>query len=259
MSPTPQALRQRLGPTPQKDGQILSLFDNLYSCTPSKSHSRDALGSIDANVAATPSKVNAFSIQGSLDAENARLSRTPQSSGKRYMLDTFATPVKRKRDEVACTPTSGRGVASTPAFLRRSTTDFLSTLDPTAEDEDAEDNGKRAPPFKKRGLVRSLSSIIRNLRDQVEETLDEDLELMREMEAEAEGEVYVRPQTKSNKKVPEILVEDSQVDMPLGPDRGDESDEDEPDKNDGLDHEGKPRKVWKKKGLKRQTKRVISE
>ena len=55
----------------------------------------------------------------------------------------------------------------------------------------------------------------------------------------------------------QVLVEDSQIEMPLGPDRALESDEDEADANDGLDQDGRPRKVWKKKGQKRTTRRVI--
>ena len=44
--------------------------------------------------------------------------------------------------------------------------------------------------------------------------------------------------------------------MPLGPDRGFESEEDE-DVDDGLDANGQPRRIWKKKGQKRTTRRVI--
>ena len=258
-SPTPQAIRLRLGPTPQKDGQILGLFESPYSNTPSKP--RDPLCSINGNVTATPSKSRDGTITESPAAEKARLSRTPQSSGKRYMLDAFATPIKRKRDDVACTPSSGRGNMATPAFLRRSTTDFMAELDALEEDEEVAALRRREPPFKKRGLARSLSAIIRNLRDQEEEKHDEELDMLREMEAEAEGGLDSQPRVQRSVQTrqPEVMVEDSQVVMPLGPDQGPESEEDEEIPGDGLDQHGNPRKVWKKKGLKRQTKRVISE
>lgn len=86
-----------------------------------------------------------------------------------------------------------------------------------------------------------------------EDQLDEEADIMREMEMEEAGiSVPTKP------KVPEILVEDSQAPMPLGPDRGLESDEDQ-DEGPLLWADGKPRKAWKKKGLKRQTRRVNSK
>ncbi|TKX20040.1 hypothetical protein C1H76_7722 [Elsinoe australis] len=259
MSPTPQALRQRLGPTPQKDGQILSLFDSICTGTPSRR--RTAFADIDANIAATPSKKDcpASSIE-SEETENARLGRTPTSSGKRYMLDTFATPMKRKRDEVAQTPSSVRGVNSTPQFLRRTNILFSKRMDPVQEtDEDV--IAKTQPPFKKRSLVRSLSSIIKGLKAQEEDKADEDLELLREMEGDPfepvpRAQMQRRPEAESHKqaeRVPEM-----QVDMPLGPDMLPVSDGELSDKDlvGSLDANGQPRKVWKKKGLKRQTKQV---
>ncbi|GAB7344469.1 hypothetical protein MBLNU457_2307t1 [Dothideomycetes sp. NU457] len=257
-SPTPQAIRQRLGPTPQKDGQILGLFDS-FSTTPSKP--REALSSIDANVAATPSKGDRNIIIQSPDVENARLSRTPASSGKRFLLDAFATPLKRKRDEEQPTPSGARGSAETPAFLRRIDIEPFSTrLGTLTETEEPLSLGVREPPFKKRGLVRSLSAIIRNLKQQEEEDADEDLAMMREMEAEeAGGPPSVRPSTIAKTPPPEILVENSQIEMPLGPDGEINSDEEDDDDNanDGLDANGQPRRVWKKKGQKRTTRRVI--
>ena len=82
--------------------------------------------------------------------------------------------------------------------------------------------------------------------------MDEEWELMNEMEAEERGDA-------SQPKVTKVLVEDSQVaEMPLGPDQGDASSGEASEADPGaLDANGKPRKVWKKKGLKRQTRRVI--
>lgn len=104
----------------------------------------------------------------------------------------------------------------------------------------------RQPPFKKRGIVRSLSSIIQGLRKQEDDKLDEELEMMREMEDADDDHDTAKPT---------VQVADSQVIMPLGPDQGVESEESEEEERDT----GVFRKPWKKKGLKRQTKRVISE
>ena len=104
----------------------------------------------------------------------------------------------------------------------------------------------RQPPFKKRGIVRSLSSIIQGLRKQEDDKLDEELEMMREMEDADDDQESAKPN---------VQVEDSQVVMPLGPDQGIESEESEEEERDT----GVFRKPWKKKGLKRQTKRVISK
>lgn len=179
------------------------------------------------------------------------------------MLDTFATPMKRKRDEVAQTPSSVRGVNSTPQFLRRTNILFSKRLDPvqeTAEDVIA----KTQPPFKKRSLVRSLSSIIKGLKAQEEDKADEDLELLREMEGDPfepvpRAQMQRRPETESQKQAER--VPETQVEMPLGPDMLPVSDGELSDKDlvGSLDANGQPRKVWKKKGLKRQTKQVKSK
>ncbi|KAF2158057.1 hypothetical protein K461DRAFT_290311 [Myriangium duriaei CBS 260.36] len=258
MSPTPQALKQRLGPTPQKDGQILSLFEDLYAATPSRP--RTALSELDSNVAATPSKTGQHSDETHEEEEGRRLGRTPTSSGKRYMLDSFATPMKRKRDDIAQTPTSCRGIISTPQFLQRTSMLFKTDLDPLAEHDEAEVREAMQPPFKKRGFVRSLSSIIRGLKDQEVEKADEDWDLLQEMESDPAPR---KPLARSSAKldaVPETQIEeleDDEVEMPLGPDVLQLSDEDDGAGDRGaLDAYGNPRKAWKKKGLKRQTRRV---
>jgi hypothetical protein len=249
LEPTPAAVRMHLGPTPQKDGHILSLFDDLSS-TASKP-SRTALASIEANANFTPSKPSQLLFaENDSPPENVH-DRTPASSSKRFLLDSFVstTPLKRKREDeepAHATPSSSKGL-STPAFLRR--TSNMLIMNTLVEEAESDHEIKslnfgrmRQPPFKKRGIVRSLSSIIQGLRKQEDDELDEELEMMREME-DAES-------TK-----PTVQVQDSQVVMPLGPDKGIESEESEEEERDT----GVFRKPWKKKGLKRQTKRVISK
>lgn len=244
---TPARVPSIIGPTPQKDGLALGLFDLLSSETPSKAQ-RTVLGDIIPNVLQTPSKDRGRSEdEFSMEGRGGR-SRTPLSTGKRYLLDKFATPQKRKRDNED-TPSSALKYLSTPMFLRRDT----HSLDMIAEEDETT---PRPAPWKRRGLGRSLSSMIQSLRRQEEEKLDEELEIMREMEMEAAG-ISLPKKT----KVPDILVEDSQAPMRLGPDGYDGSGQEDSRGTDaqqeGLGQNGKPRKVWKKRGQKRQTKRII--
>jgi hypothetical protein len=233
---------EKIGPTPQRDGIVLGLFDFLPAETPSKR--RSALSEVTPNVLQTPRKNDAAS-ETSVESR-ARGERTPQSVGKRFMLDKFVTPKKRKRGEHG-TPSSSMKEFATPLFLRRD-----AVLDPITEDQEPT---PRPAPWKRRGLGRSLSSMIQSLKKQEEDRLDEEADIMREMEMEAEGISVPKKSTK-----PDVQVEDSQHPMPLGVD-GAYSDEenDENVADNGLDVNGQPRKVWKKRGQKRQTRRVISK
>lgn len=231
-----------IGPTPQRDGIVLGLFDLLPADTPSKR--RSVLAEVVPNVLQTPSKSTAKAESETSLESGARGERTPQSTGKRFMLDRFVTPKKRRLGDGTGvgTPTSSLKGFSTPAFLRRNT-----SLDVVDEEDEAT---PRPAPWKRRGLGRSLSSMIQSMKQAEEDRLDEEAELMREFEMEAEGIVVAK-----KGKLEKVLVGDSQVVMPLGPDKGLESDEDDEKENE----DGAGRRVWKKKGLKRQTRRVISE
>ncbi|KAF2808002.1 uncharacterized protein BDZ99DRAFT_447096 [Mytilinidion resinicola] len=258
---TPVHVRSKIGPTPQKDGLVLGLFDLLPSETPIKAQ-RTVLGDVGTNVMQTPSKSHSGTEDALSVEERARGSRTPLSAGKRFLLDKFATPKKRKRDEEG-TPSSTMKHCSTPMFLRRDTR----PLDMIAEEDEST---PRPAPWKRRGLGRSLSSMIQNLKNQEkerveeakreeeeaerqeEDRLDEELEMMREMEMEAAGISIPKA-----KPAPKVLVEDSQVPMKLGPDALEESDQDETQQELGaLDRNGNPRKAYKKRGQKRTTRRV---
>jgi hypothetical protein len=242
-----------IGPTPQRDGIVLGLFDFLPAATPSKS--RTILGDVLPNMLRTPSKNNGKAESEASLESRARGEKTPLSTGKRFLLDRFVTPKKRKLDDQGM-PTSALKGFSTPSFLRRD-----NVLEAVDEDEDHETTPRPAP-WKRRGLGRSLSSMIQsmkkqeeNQRQEEEDRLDEEAEIMREMEMEAEG--LVVPPRKPRVVVSDILVEDSQhAEMPLGPDRGIESSESEDDASN-LGRNGLPRKAYKKKGQKRTTRRVI--
>lgn len=160
------------------------------------------------------------------------------------MFNQFITPKKRKLDEEG-TPTSTLRGLATPAFLRRD-----NALDRI---EEADETTPRPAPWKRRGMVRSLSAMIQHMRKDEDERFDEEAEIMRELEMEEEGR-----SAPPKPRIPQLQVEDSQVEMPLGVDRG-ESEEEEEEEEAELGRDGQPRKVWKKKGLKRQTRRTNSK
>jgi hypothetical protein len=203
------------------------------------------LGDVELNVLQTPSRRTDVAASETSLESRARGERTPLSAGKRFMLNQFVTPKKRKTEEEG-TPTSTMRGLATPAFLRRG--NLLGAID------EADETTPRPAPWKRRGLGRSLSAMIQAMKKDEDDQLDEEADIMREMEMEEAG-ISMPPK---KPRVPQILVEDSQAAMPLGPDRGLETEEDE-DEAPELGPDGKPRRVWKKKGLKRQTRRVISK
>lgn len=101
---------------------------------------------------------------------------------------------------------------------------------------------------------RALSALVKGLREMEEAKLDDDLEVLRELE---DGKIHaVESQARP---VPQLCIEDSQVpDMPLGPDGQGESDNEDLEalEAEGKGRNGKPLKVWKKKGQKRTNRRV---
>ncbi|KAF2720950.1 hypothetical protein K431DRAFT_285218 [Polychaeton citri CBS 116435] len=240
--PTPAFIRCALGPTPQKDGQVLGIFDMLPTATPTyRLETPSKRNSRAMDVSATPTKT--FSPPTST---RDQLSRTPMSSGKRFYLDAFAgTPQKRKRDdEDEGTPSAATKPFATPAFLRRSFP--LAPVDEVAG-QDAE-KASQPLPFKKRGLVRSLSSLIQGLKRQEEKKMDDDWDIMNELEAEGEGT------SAEAEELTTTLVPDSQTAEGNFLHRLDNAEDSDSDQEQGTEVKRKP---WKKKGLKRQTRRVI--
>ncbi|KIW05606.1 uncharacterized protein PV09_03477 [Verruconis gallopava] len=265
---TPAVRRTFLDPTPQKDGIVLGLFDLLPVAQTPSNKNRTVLGELDRNASAvTPSKLLDASLQETACQyeERARGSRTPASTGKRFLLDQFMTPQRKEgRRGTEAGEANRRGLStpsstfrqqfSTPAFLRRD--NFL--MD--AIDE-APESPQVAQPWKRRSFGRSLSGMIQDMRREAEKAADEELDLLREMEDEAEG----RP--RPNKVVDALLrskkavMEDCQAVPPTvtGLDRDgfvpsdvEQSGSDDEHGNDG-DTQSRP---WRKKGVKRQTRRV---
>lgn len=232
-----------IGPTPQRNGIAIGLFDLLPVVeTPSKR--RAVLVDVVPNALRTPCKTGNRTQRESSEECGRLCERTPQSVGKRFMLDQFTTPQKRKRGDEG-TPTSASRDLATPAFLRRD--NFVGIVDD-------EESPPRRAPWKLRTLGRSLSSMIRSRKKQEEERFDEEADIMREMEMEAAGISIPKKSA-----APKILVPDSQVAVSLGPDGFAQSDDenDHEETTGGVDQNGNPLRVWKKRGLKRQTRRVI--
>lgn len=97
-------------------------------------------------------------------------------------------------------------------------------------------------------MSRSFSSIIQELKNQEEERMEDDWDVLNELEAEENGT------TVPKKQAEQVQVADSQlVVMPLGPDRA--PGECESEEEVALGANGLPRKAYKKKGLKRQTRK----
>lgn len=244
---TPTAKPTMIGPTPQRDGKFLGMFD-LLSPERSSKDSRAVLEEVPINIA-TPSKLDKHSK--SLDvATPARGSRTPASSGQRLFFENFVSPRERKQGEEG-TLLSSRKLFATPSYLRRDTAPLVSVAE-----------SPEAPKvFRRRPFGRSLSSRMEELRREKEaeneakepakpniadDDYEDDLEAMREMEGG--HELWV----------PTIVVKDSNAGVTLDVDGFVPSDfEDVSDSVHENGGTGTPKKPWKKKGLKRQTKRVV--
>ncbi|KAJ5801053.1 uncharacterized protein N7518_003121 [Penicillium psychrosexuale] len=239
--PAPSPLKAAIGPTPQRDGKTLGLFDMLSESggsggTPSATRRTNNL----AAAFRTPSKrkpvsTNPEAPEEEPQQETPRLARTPASETKQfYLANLFATPTTmRYAAMVEATDNADsqstnllnpaheispqEAQSGTPSFLRRSNSGRYPPLS-------AKHGGPGLSPIVSRKPQRfaskGLTHLVQGLRDMEEERMDDDWDVMREMEEEAEAEEAAK-----------IQVEDSQ-----GPDVN---------------------RKYKKKGQKRTTRRVI--
>ncbi|OGE49642.1 hypothetical protein PENARI_c020G03018 [Penicillium arizonense] len=233
-------LKAAIGPTPQRDGKTLGLFDML-----SESGGSGGTPSVKrqaSNLAAgfrTPSKRRPVETipedpEEEPQQETPRLARTPASSTKQfYLANLFATPTtmryaamveaedneEAQNNEVSHpTDISPHAAHSgTPTFLRRSNSGRYPL-------PSASNGGQGLSPIVSRKpqqfASKGLSHLVQGLRDMEEDRMEDDWEVMREMEEEAQAEEAAKNQ-----------VEDSQ----------------NPDVN----------RKYKKKGQKRTTRRVV--
>ena len=248
---SPTAHRTSIGPTPQKDGQVLGLFDQLSTEPKSRTLSQRNPQRLGAGaIQATPSKRPLHGQVGLEPGSGTR--KSPLSASKKFQPNTFLTP---SANRILNSKTPSRNSVSkllfevTPAFLRRDSQRAF----PGKENDGAEDDiswspvAMRKPP---RLAGKGLSALVKGLRDMEDEKLDEELEMLREIEGQ------FGPNSKISQ--PKVLVDDSQgPDMPLGPDGGLESEDEADIEKEGQGRDGKPLKIWKKKGQKRTTRRVL--
>ncbi|KAG9231027.1 DNA replication/checkpoint protein [Amylocarpus encephaloides] len=248
--------KTKLGPTPQKDGQVLGLFDLLQADDdPSPSKENVSKTGKQVSIQATPRK--------SRQEDSMKHSRTPSSPGKRFMLDAFATPLKNRtlNGQGSKTPSSVSKLHfSTPSFLRRDSQRIA--LPPVQENATGLQLSPQMTRQPRKPLVRGLSSMLAGLRKMEADAADDDLDALREMEDEMPGVPSKPPPPKPKVTAPKvdesILVADGQPGFPLGgfDDEAQFDSEPEDVKNPPLGKDGQPLRVYKKKGQKRTTRRV---
>ena len=245
---SPSKVRASIGPTPQKNGKVLGLFDGLSSHsghkTPSK---RNALLPVAANVQNTPSKSR---LAPEISADHAT-----ESTVETKIVSENLTPAKRRQWSKTSPMSSGKALASTseatPAFLRRDSQRYDFGERTVEAEDDALSWSPVAVRKKTIPMGRGLSTLVRSLKQMEDEDLDEDLDLLRDIEAEERGEVE-RDDLRSNTK---SFVQDTQPpEMSLGPDRAPESEEDEEHGAEGTKQNLVSK--WKKRGQKRTTRKV---
>ncbi|KAL8797556.1 MAG: hypothetical protein Q9195_000373 [Heterodermia aff. obscurata] len=263
---TPIRQRTYIGPTPQKDGRVLGLFDLLSpdsrdGNTPAK---RISLGAANLNTLATPLKPLLDKETGTGgDNSVRRTSSKSTRSAEGGHRDSFLTPSNRRKSHHR-TPRSQCRVSklsydATPAFLRRDSIRTQNELQGDGKGDVDEHEEISWSPIavrpRAKPLGRSLSTLVHGLRALEDEKLDEEMELMREMEQDSVIDAGTQQASFEN---PIVAVGDSQItELPLGPDGAGNSEDDNDDAHiEAQGKDGKPLKVWKKKGQKRTTRKV---
>ncbi|KAJ5594200.1 uncharacterized protein N7459_000408 [Penicillium hispanicum] len=213
--PAPSPLKPAIGPTPQRDGKALGLFDMLSesggsTATPSAKKQKDAL----ATGFQTPSKPKTIGTIAEVPEdeieETSRLSRTPASSTKQfYLANLFATPTtmryaaiveaedenearKNAPQESAPPEPAEPHPSETPSFLRRSNS---GRFPPPAANNDSAGLSPIASRKPRQFAGRGLSHIVQGLRAMEEEREDDDWDVLREIEAEQEAASFQVPET----------------------------------------------------------------
>ncbi|KAL9044801.1 MAG: hypothetical protein Q9214_002090 [Letrouitia sp. 1 TL-2023] len=254
---TPKKHRMSIGPTPQKNGRVLGLFDLLSPSsikrTPSK---KPVLQQVDPNIITTPSK-RPNPEQSGINVESSpalKDQKSPLNASKRC-LSSFLTPsVSRSsifdENDVSKGSVPDLQLERTPVFLQRHNQLALHGQQCTDEDD-------KWPPIAfltgSKPAGRGLSTLVKGLRDMEDRYLDEEMELQREIENELDS------QSVGHFTTPITIVKDSQVaEMPLGPDGGAESDVAD---DDDVEIQGKDFNdrllTARKRGQKRKTKKVV--
>lgn len=249
--------RSFIGPTPQKDGQVLGIFDAI-------SQEDVALCNTPSRTKPAPSSTIIASTPGKSLAspELFKHSRTPISSSKRRMLDLLATPSRARRTSTDNHTPSTVSKMTTPSFLKRDSQRW--DLHAVNEHNDLTSPKMARGPRKPFG--RALSNMLASLRDMEDEAADDDLDALREIENEAMAIAPPHKPLPPKQQGPSILEGPSIAEMPklLAPsalplggfDDPAMLDTDDEEAQSQRAREGQPTKVWKKKGQKRTTRLV---
>ncbi|KAL7276281.1 hypothetical protein RUND412_000747 [Rhizina undulata] len=222
--------RDTVGPTPQKTGKVLGIFDSVVdvASTPTRSGSKPRVG-----FEGSPTKQRLEQLS------EGRVSASPAETG-----DKLSTPRKRKlgefRNEDSPTKQLRIKEPETPSFLKRTGSSFSG--DPLASP---------VAPLPIAPPKRGLSSLLAELRKMEDEALNDDEEALREME-DMEQEINAGPVAIGEKRKPTAEFNDN---LPPPPPPGAYAEEGAEDYETEEEEKKGPR--WKKKGLKRQTRRVI--
>lgn len=164
-APTPTSI----GPTPQRDGRVLGLFDLLSGSeeTPSRQRTGDFIGDNAQLPAATPRKnqdLDQPPRSGSTATPAHRHGRTPMSTSKRAMLDHFLlfTPLKNRDGNAGASSFASRiGIATSTTAVTTdkengTTTASSLTTPQKAPPQSVSRSLFATPAFLKRGQYKPL-------------------------------------------------------------------------------------------------------
>ncbi|KAL1859401.1 hypothetical protein Plec18167_006644 [Paecilomyces lecythidis] len=236
-SSSPMPLKTAIGPTPQRDGKALGLFDLLSASGGSTATpSAKRMSAVPTANIQTPSRKRMDTIkegdEDDEDEDNFLFKRTPASESKRFLLSNFfATPttmryaamveaeegLQKKDTSQANDPAPEEQASETPSFLRRST----SGMGPPNAAAGASGMSPVAVRKPQRLFGKSLSALVQGLRDMEEEQMEDDWEILKEIEAEQAAETAANGAEEGDSQAPEA------------------------------------QRTWKKKGQKRTTRRVV--
>lgn len=226
-SQSPLPLKTAIGPTPQRDGKVLGLFDLLSASGGSTATpSAKRVATFEKEAIQTPSKrvkMDTIEERDEEEEEIGRLGRTPASSSKKlYLEKLFATPTtlryatmvedeesglhRHNASQTAANdaPEANPLESETPSFLRRSNSGrYASNPNPSATD--LSPVAVRKP---QRFVGKGLSALVQGLRDMEEERMREDWEILREIEEE---QAQAAQQAAAAEAKDEVQVGDSQV------------------------------------------------
>lgn len=190
---SPLPLKEAIGPTPQRDGKALGLFDLLSPSTSSIAtpSSKRKLRTAETEIQ-TPSRPKEPALPGE-DGDNTirirRLSSTPSSSTKRYSLaNFFATPTTLRyanADDYNLDKTPQSKESDTPSFLRRRNMPLFKA--PRRPDGSANEPDPITVRMPQKFVGKGLSQLVQGLRDMEDEKLDEDFDTLNEIEAEQQN------------------------------------------------------------------------